>query len=361
MPEVTSTTTEVVKPAATTKPMSDKDFLAARIAKLTGKPAPEPTSANPEPASKQSESSPEAKSQEAAPAAKAEDAKPPEAKPKDVLSKDVDELTDEEIAELAQKGKSGLLKRIAELTARRKMAEEKAANMEAALQRQLQQIPAAKVENNPYASIDTVDKLQSEQGELNSFIEWAEDVLAKSEDSSSIDVVANSDGKEYTKADIRDTLRGARKRRDKFLPAQFFELQARQQRVLIEESFRHQARKELSWLDGEDNDTRKNFEAMIKDPRLKKLKESVPDLAPQVEYLIAHAANSIYGRRTIVDSAQKTPTITPPENPASSNAAPGRQEMRGSKTEADLKDRLRMTGKGKDFIALRAAQLSKRK
>jgi hypothetical protein len=91
------------------------------------------------------------------------------------------------------------------------------------------------------------------------------------------------------------------------------------------------------------------------------MKDAVPELAPQVEYLIAHAANSIYGRRTIVETPQKTPTITPPENPNSSNAAPERHEIRGERAESELKDRLRRTGKPSDFIALRATQLSKRK
>lgn len=363
---VIPTTTEVVKPAAT-KPMSDKDFLASRIAKMTAKPPVEKGTETTEAAPSRVEHPPAEAPKAESPKSETTEEKKPEAKPKDVLSKDVDELTDEEIAELAQKGKSGLLKRIAELTAKRKIAEERAAALEVAMRQNQQQLPEPIVENNPYASIDTVEKLQSEQKELNAFIEWAEDVLFKAEDMGASDIAAVADGKEYTKASIRESLRGARKRRDRYLPAQFAELQARQQREVAENAYRNQARTELSWMQGEDNDVRKNFEAMVKDPRFKKLKDAVPELAPQVEYLVAHAANSLFGRRTIesyASNAQKTPSspsLMPSETPGSSAAAPSRQESRDEKKESELKERVAKTGKPNDWIALRAAQISKRK
>ena len=146
--------------------MTDKDFLSARIASRQ-KATPSTTESAPEPEEKK-----EATSQEG---------EPTEApKAKEVLSKDIDELTDEEIAELAQKGKSGLLKRIAELTAKRKLAEEKAAALEAAVQQAKQQLPEPKVENNPYANVSTVDDLQGKLKEVNEVVEWAEDSLFRS-------------------------------------------------------------------------------------------------------------------------------------------------------------------------------------
>ncbi len=347
MPEVTSSNSADAKPAVENKPMSDKDFLSARIASRTKAP-PESTEPAPEPEEKK-----EATSQEG---------EPTEApKAKEVLSKDIDELTDEEIAELAQKGKSGLLKRIAELTAKRKLAEEKAAALEAAVQQAKQQLPEPKVENNPYANVTTVDDLQGKLKEVNEVVEWAEDILFRSEDMAASDIVATVDGKEYTKADIRESLRKARRAKDRFIPAQFQELQARNERSNLETAFKQQARKELGWLEGEDNDVRKRYEAMVADPRLKKLKDSVPEIAPQIEYLIAHAANSMYGRREIPMEKSKGPTLNPPSNPSTTAAAPEKAEARMEKSIKDVESRFRQTGKGSDFIALRAAQISKRK
>ena len=347
MPEVTSSNSADAKPAVENKPMTDKDFLSARIASRQKAP-PSTTESAPAP-----EEQKEATSQEG---------EPTEApKAKEVLSKDIDELTDEEIAELAQKGKSGLLKRIAELTAKRKLAEEKAAALEAAVQQAKQQLPEPKVENNPYANVTTVDDLQGKLKEVNEVVEWAEEILFRSEDMAASDIVATVDGKEYTKADIRESLRKARRAKDRFIPAQFQELQAKMERSNLETAFKQQARKELGWLEGEDNDVRKRYEAMVADPRLKKLKDSVPEIAPQIEYLIAHAANSMYGRREIPMEKSKGPTLNPPSNPSTTAAAPEKAEARMEKSLKDVESRFRQTGKGSDFIALRAAQISKRK
>ena len=347
MPEVTSSNSADAKPAVENKPMTDKDFLSARIASRQKAP-PSTTESAPEPEEKK-----EATSQEG---------EPTEApKAKEVLSKDIDELTDEEIAELAQKGKSGLLKRIAELTAKRKLAEEKAAALEAAVQQAKQQLPEPKVENNPYANVTTVDDLQGKLKEVNEVVEWAEEILFRSEDMAASDIVATVDGKEYTTADIRESLRKARRAKDRFIPAQFQELQAKMERSNLETAFKQQARKELGWLEGEDNDVRKRYEAMVADPRLKKLKDSVPEIAPQIEYLIAHAANSMYGRREIPMEKSKGPTLNPPSNPSTTAAAPEKAEARMEKSLKDVESRFRQTGKGSDFIALRAAQISKRK
>lgn len=355
MSEVTTSDAADVKPAVETetKPMTEKDFLSSRIAKLSAK-APKPEAAQPESAPQEEAPKAPSPSQEGEP-------KPKEASPKEVLSKDVEDLTDEEIAELAQKGKSGLLKRIAELTAKRKLAEEKAAALEAAVQQARQQPQEPKVENNPYAAVTDPEELQKKKQEVDQSIEWAEDVLFRAEDLAADDVAITVDGKEYTKAFVRDYLRNARKARDKYLPAQERELVGREQRAQLETSFKQQARKELSWLEGEDNDTRKHFEAMVSDPRLKKLKESVPEIAPQIEYIIAHAANSMYGRRVIEPDKPKAPAISPPSNPSTTAAGPERTESRTEKTVKDIESRFKQTGSASDFIALRTAQISKRK
>jgi hypothetical protein len=356
MSEVTTSDAADVKPAVETetKPMTEKDFLSSRIAKLSAK-APRPEAAQPESAPKQEDEKVEPTPQEG-------QAKPKESPAKEVLSKDVEDLTDEEIAELAQKGKSGLLKRIAELTAKRKLAEEKAASLEAAIQQARQQPQEPKVENNPYASVADPEELQKKKQEVDQSIEWAEDVLFRAEDLAADDVAITVDGKEYTKAFVRDYLRNARKARDKYLPAQERELVGREQRAQLEASFKQQARKELGWLDGEDNDTRKHFEAMVNDPRLKKLKESVPEIAPQIEYIIAHAANSMYGRKVIeMESKPRSPAINPPSVPSTTAAAPERTESRTEKSIKDIESRFKQTGSSSDFIALRAAQISKRK
>lgn len=356
MSEVVQPNSEGSKQPVDQKPMSDADFLSRRVAKLQEKAAPK---AQPKP---EPESEPEkVKAEATQPSTEGseEQAKPSKA----VLSKDVDELTDEDIAELAEKGKSGLLKRVAELTAKRKLAEERAAQLEAAMRQHSTQIPEPKVENNPFADVKDFSALSEKAQTYSEVVEWAEEVLDQAEGSSPNDIVATLDGKEHTKASIKQILRNARKAKDKFIPARLKELQQEAMLSQVEQSFRQQARKELGWMEQEDNDTRKRYEAMTSDPRFKKLRSAVPELAPQLDYLVAHAANSLYARRTIEieQTPRKPTTLTPPSAPATSAAAPERASSRGESAIGEIESRFKKTGRPDDFVALRAAQLSKRK
>jgi len=283
---------------------------------------------------------------------------------KDVPSQiDLSELSDEDIAELAQKGKSGLLKRIAELTAKRKMAEEKAAQLESFLaQQQNKKALEPKVENNPYSALTSLEDLSKKSQEVNDVIEWAEDVLDRSEHLGFEDVAAEVDGRSLTKAQVKESLRHARRARDKFLPAQKNEIDAAQQRKNLRSAFEQQALKELEWLSSqEDNDIKRQFAAMMNDPRVKDVEKSMPEMAPQLPYLLAHAANSIYGRKTIPMDSKPSPKLTPPGTPTGSAVSGDRTPTAGEKNMNEVSKRLATTGSVSDFIALRAAQFSKRK
>lgn len=283
---------------------------------------------------------------------------------KDVPSQvDLSELSDDDIQELAQKGKSGLLKRIAELTAKRKLAEEKAAQLEAYMAQQQNNKPLEpKVENNPYANISSIEDLGKKSQEVADVVEWAEDILDRAEHLGYEDVAATVDGRELTKAQVKETLRNARKARDKFLPAQKKEIEAGMQRKGLRSAFEQQAVKELEWLSTqEDNDIKRQFFAMLNDPRLKGVEEALPDVAPQLPYILAHAANSMFARKIIPMDGKPSPKLTPPGSPSATAAAGDRTPSSGERNMKEVSKRLADSGSVSDFIALRAAQLSKRK
>ena len=126
----------------------------------------------------------------------------------------------------------------------------------------------------------------------------------------------------------------------------------------MEETFAKQAKEELSWLSGEDNDTRKRYEAMMQDKRFVKLKNEVdPDISAQLPYIIAHAANSIYGRKLIPQDS-KNISINPPKTGATSAPIQSRTS-KGKKALADLSSRFKISGAKDDFIKLRTKQLTR--
>ena len=118
-----------------------------------------------------------------------------------VLSQlDMDNLSEGELKELADKLGSRAVARFGEMTARRKAAEERAAALEVQLQNQKQsQIPSKEIKDNPFGDLESIQDIQSKTEEIDSTIEWAEDILFESDSYAADDVVTEIDGKEVTK------------------------------------------------------------------------------------------------------------------------------------------------------------------
>ena len=280
----------------------------------------------------------------------------------DVLSQlDLDDMSEEDLRELSEKLGSRAVARFGELTAKRKAAEEKLTQLEAQLKEKPNPLEAKKVENNPYGNLDTIEKLQEKAAEVDQVVESAEDLIFESDGYGADDIVTEVEGKEWTKKDVRQALLKARKAQKTFLPAQLKQVQAQQQGEKLTEQFNQQAKKELDWLDGEDNDLRKQFEATVGDGRFKKLKtilkREAPDVAAQLDYWFAHATNSIYGRKPVVET-KKAPTLNPPRtgNPAAAQSEKGMG--RTAKALKELEARFKETGNPKDFAALRKLKMS---
>ena len=282
----------------------------------------------------------------------------------DVLSQlDLDDMSEEDLRELSEKLGSRAVARFGELTAKRKAAEERLAQLESRLREKPNPLQNNKVENNPFSNLDTIEKLQDKAKEVDSIVEWAEDILFESDNYAADDVVTEVEGKELTKADVRKSLLQARKAQKTFLPDQLNTLQVREQGVQMTEAFNQRAKEELSWLEGEDNDLRKQYEATIGDERFKKLKEvlnkEAPEIAPQIDYWFAHATNSIYGRKPVVET-KASPKLNPPRtgNPASAKSE--KSQGRTAKALKELEARFKQTGNARDFAELRKLKMSAR-
>jgi len=343
------------------KNISSSELIAARIKTISGvkeakNPPPEQkegskVEAQPEPEAVKEDVKPEEPSQQPEATQTEEESK--------VLSKDVDleNMSELELRELAQKLGSKAVARFGELTAKRKAAEEQLEALKAELARREEDAPLKpKVENNPYSNLATADELQSKVTEVNEVIEWAEDILDRSEHLAHDDVAANVNGKEYTKLEIKEAMKKARRARDTYLPAQSREIKLANERVAFKQSLIDRSKQELPWLQGEDNDVRKQYEAMLKDERLKGVEKALPDLASQLPYILAHAANSMYNRKAV--EAKPTPRLSPPSPVISQTTQSNTPQSRQAKALDDLSQRLGKSGSYSDFKKLRALQHS---
>ena len=314
--------------------MSEGDFIQRRLAgKGTAK------------AESEAETQKEAESTVKAETPKTGD-EAPKASEQDVLSKaksgNLDDLSEDELSQLAKSIGSKAVARYGELTAKRKAAEERVRLLEGELARRSDTTAKAteEVKDNPFASIKDAAGLSEKAKQMKDVIEFAEMRLDDASDIGPDDIAATVDDKEYTKRQLRDMLRNARKARDEYL------------------------RKEIPWLEDVNDERKKQYDAIIADPRLKKLEELAPDIAAQLPYFFAHASNSIYGRREISLSETtpgKKPTSRPPENPESGAVASRKPENVQNKQMSELQSKFKASGDKNDWLTLRTAQLSKRK
>ena len=284
----------------------------------------------------------------------------------DVLSQlDLDDMSEEELRELADKLGSRAVARYGELTAKRKSAEERLARLEASLKEKENPLDAPKkVENNPFSNIENIEGLQEKADEVNNIVEWAEDILFESDAYAADDVVTEVDGNEMTKAEVRKALLQARKAQKTFLPDQLRVLQTQAQSEQMSQVFEAQAKDELEWLQGEDNDIRKQYEAVVGDERFKKLKQvlkkEAPDIASQLDYWFAHGVNSLYGRKPVVEKAS-SPKLNPPKTGNPSAAQPEKQAGRTAKALKELEVRFKQSGNPRDFAELRKLKMASRR
>ena len=283
----------------------------------------------------------------------------------DVLSQiDLDSASEEELKELAEKLGSKAVARFGELTARRKAAEERLAQLEAEIRNKPAPEPKKKIANNPFSNLETVEEIQAKTQEADDVIEWAEDLLFENADHAADDVIAEIEGKEMTKAQVRHSLLQARKARKSLLPDQLSKIQAKQKGINLKNALENQAKQELPWLDGEDNDIRKQYEVIMSDTRFKEMKrilsQEIPDVAGQLDYWFAHAANSMYGRKPIVED-KPSMKITPPKGATTSSANADKAQSRTAKSLKEMQNRFKQSGTARDFAELRKLQMASRR
>jgi hypothetical protein len=284
----------------------------------------------------------------------------------DVLSQlDLDDMSEEELRELADKLGSRAVARYGELTAKRKSAEERLASLEASLKEKKNPLDTPKkVDNNPFGNIETIEGLQDKADEVSNIVEWAEDVLFESDNYAADDVVTEVEGKDMTKADVRKALLQARKAQKTFLPDQLRVLQSQEEAEQMAQGFEAKAKDELEWLQGEDNDTRKQYEAVVGDERFKELKKvlrkEAPDIASQLDYWFAHGVNSIYGRKA-VSAKPSSPKLNPPKTGNPSAAQPEKAAGRTAKALKELEARFKQSGNPRDFAELRKLKMANRR
>lgn len=349
--------------------ISVQDFAMRRLGELTPKAKEPQEETNQEPVEQETEEPPEETDEHSQEESLTEDEESSEEseESEDVLSQlDLDTMSEDELNELAKKLGSRAVARFGEMTAKRKAAEEQLAALQDQINNQ-NPLEQKVIKNNPYENINTIEALQEKSEELDNVIEWAENVLFESDGYGPEDVVTKVGDKELTKKNVRQKLLQARKAKKTFLPDQLNKVQFRQEGEQALQGYLDQTAKELDWFSDEKSEISERYLSTMSDPRMIRAKEvlskEVPEVAAQLDYWFAHATNSIYGRKPVAPSAQKTkssPTISPPNTGVPSSAQSEKTSGRTAKALKELETRFKRTGSARDFAELRKLKMSSR-
>lgn len=267
---------------------------------------------------------------------------------------DLLDLTPEQIQELAKKGKSRLLKRVGQLTAEKNAMESRLAALEA----QANQAPEVPQDSNPFRDIDSLEKIEAKRKELARTLETTDDLLDEHEGYGPDDIITVGE-KQFTKRDIRKANKNARDALAKYLPAQAAHLHKLSQFEAAGKQFQERAKQEVPEIQDEESEIGKNFKALISDPLVDRVKREIPELGMQIEFILAHAARSIFGKKSasLKPGSGTKLKAKPPAFPGGS----GTQKLMksGDSRIRELEARVDETGSIEDLVALRTEKHSR--
>lgn len=262
-------------------------------------------------------------------------------------------LNPAQIQELAKKSRSRLLHRVGELTAQKKALEEKLNS-----QAEAKPLPTIPQESNPFRDIDTVEGLKAKYEELEKVAEETDTILEEHEDYGAEDIIVVGD-KEFTKKEIRRANRNAREAMAKYLPAQSAELAKREQRKVMEQQYTALIPQEVPELADEESELSKQYKALLSDPLVEQVNKLVPDLGPQLPYILAHAIRSIHRTqksKSVVKAAGSVSKAKVPGTPFGAGAA--KSGPKTAKKSADQAyQRFQSSTSVEDWVAARVARL----
>jgi hypothetical protein len=258
-------------------------------------------------------------------------------------------LTTEQIQELAKKGKSRLLQRIGELTAKTKALEEQ-------LQKAQPEVKEIPQDQNPFSKIQSFEELKAKYDEVEKTLNATDELLDEHEDYGPDDIITVGD-KEFTKREIRKANRNAKEAITKFLPAQHAYIAKLQQFEQLSGQYQEAARKEVPEIADEESDIGKRYKELVSDPLIDKVKSQIPEIGFQIEYILAHAARSIFGGKTtkVPTGAGSKLKVEPPASPVGAGAARSGKNPKAKGQETYK--RFESTGSVDDWVAARIARM----
>jgi len=254
-------------------------------------------------------------------------------------------LEPDQIQALAKKAKSRLLERVGELTAKNKALQAQAE--EAGMKQS--SVKAIPTEQNPFGQLKSVEEIQQKYEAFESTLETTDRLLEEYEDYSNDDIIEVGN-QQFTKKQVKLANRNARDAIAKYLPAQAAYLQKLDNYKVANQQWQDMAKQEVPEISDEKTEVGKAYSQLVSDPLVKQLKEQMPELGVQIEYLLAHAARSKFGSvKKVIPGAGQKLKVKPPASPVGAGAS--RQGQSQTSKYADAMKRFEESGSAEDWVA----------
>lgn len=266
-------------------------------------------------------------------------------------------LSPEQIQELAKTAKSRLLDDLGKTRKENRQIKEELAQLREQLtgngQRPTREISQ---DENPFRELDSFDSVKDKYLEMEKTLETTDALLEEYEDYGPDDLIQVGN-QEFTKKQIRKANRNAREAITKYLPAQQQQLAKAAQYNQLSKQYSEAARKEVPEIEDAESEVGKNFSNLLADPLVGRVKKEIPELGMQIEYLLAHAVRSIFGKKSkaIQTGAGTKLKANPPASPVGTGAAKSSKAPKAKFQDAF--GRFEQSGSVDDWVAARIAKL----
>ena len=236
---------------------------------------------------------------------------------------DLESLSAEEIQSLARKARSRLLKDLGRFKGEAKVLRQE---LEALKEQTAKPLPPAVPQAEipeVFRNLKSMEEIAAKHAEMEKVAEDADRLLDESEGYGP-DEEFEFGGATFTRNNVKAAKRTALAAITKYLPAMHREVVVSEQRKNLKAQFEERIPKELPEVANKESESGKLYHAMIADPLVARIRETVPDIDPQLDYLLAHAARSISAGAKLVQPkvvTGKAPQAKVPESPAGSAAA----------------------------------------
>jgi hypothetical protein len=258
---------------------------------------------------------------------------------------DFDSLSPEQLQAAAKKAKSRLLQDLGKLRAENR-------NLQAKLEEngaKPQSVKTIPTEQNPFGQLKTIEEIQAKHEKSEELLEETDRILEEHEDFG-LDDIIEFGGKQFTKRQVRQANRNARDAIAKYLPAQAAHLQTLRNYEVANEQWQEMAKDEVPEIADENSEIGKAYNLLVSDPLVTELKEKLPHLGVQIEYLLAHAARSKFGKvATVKTGAGLKLKVKPPASPVGAGAS--RAGQTGNSKFAEAMKKFERTGRTEDWLA----------